>query len=245
MATFDANVETIKTAQYGFQVRDAMAEGLQQCYEKADATKPLSFTGTSTSAEITLPSGGVLTILYNETENTNHWITLKYKRTSSGTESTVAKYRRLDTASTSGVTPGEILSDGSFYAALSEVKAPTTRVTRIKVTSSFIDVSVLTTSTDETSAGLGTISDIVLSGASYICGYSPSSNVSPPSFSSSMVLDKTLPIRMSLFGGPGEFVRISSSVDVKYTMPSKTFHRDLSKSGVVAGQYETHFVFTQ
>ena len=31
MATFDQNITAIRQAQYGYEVRDAIAEGLTQC----------------------------------------------------------------------------------------------------------------------------------------------------------------------------------------------------------------------
>ena len=50
MATFDQNVTIIKQAQYGYEVRDAMAEGLTQCYEKASSIVCLTYTETELSS---------------------------------------------------------------------------------------------------------------------------------------------------------------------------------------------------
>ena len=60
MATFDQNITAIKQAQYGYEVRDAIAEGLEQCYNKP-SYRTLEYEESDTSGvgkkiEIFLPN---------------------------------------------------------------------------------------------------------------------------------------------------------------------------------------------
>ena len=56
MATFDQNITAIRQAQYGYEVRDAIAEGLTQCHNSLDYTES-DTTNYGKKIEISFPDG--------------------------------------------------------------------------------------------------------------------------------------------------------------------------------------------
>lgn len=234
MATFDVNVETIKTAQYGYQVRDAMAEGLEQCYEKASLSSGLDYTETDVSSggkqiDIALPNGkvvrvftaGVLSGITYVTIGLGNLISARYARFTSNMSHTITKNQ----------------NDGSILINLSDTKSELTRTIRIRVGYDAIETSVLIASSDESSAGLGTTTEIVLNRVAYSGGYSATSTYYPGTVDNPTYI----PLVMTDFGGPGECLTVSSGV--KTTFNGKSLFRDLSVAGRVGCHFYTKFVY--
>lgn len=236
MATFDQNITTIKQAQYGYEVRDAMAEALTQSYEKALQKVYLTYTETELShggkmIDITIPNGNIVRIL---TKNTLPGYSGSY--ISVGLGNLIASYYATFTDNpTYTITKNQ--NDGSIFINLSETKSELTRTIRIKVGYNAIEVSVLIASSDESSASPGSFTEIILQRVAYSAGYSATGIYYPGTLNN----PKYIPLVMTDFGGPGECLTVSSGV--KTTFNGKALFRDLSVGGPVGCHFYTKFVY--
>lgn len=234
MATFDVNVETIRTAQYGYQVRDAMADGLTQCYEKASSSGGLTYTETDSTSggkqiDIPIPNGKTVRIFTHVSLSGSYYVSVGLGNLVSG------YYANFTTAPTCTITKNS--NDGSILVNLSSTKSELTRTTRIKVGYDAIEVSVLIASSDESSAGLGTTTEIILQRVAYSSGYSATSTYYPGTIANPTYI----PLVMTDFGGPGECLMVASGT--KTTFNGKSLFRDLSTGGRVGCHFYTKFVY--
>lgn len=236
MATFDQNITAIKQAQYGYEVRDAIAEALTQSYEKASSIVCLTYTETELSSggkmiDIPIPNGKTVRIF---TKGTPSGYSGSYISVGLG-NLTASYYATFTDNPTYTITKNQ--NDGSIFINLSETKSELTRTIGIKVGYDAIEVSVLIASSDESVAGLGTFTEIILQRVAYSSGYSATGTYYPG------ILDnpKYIPLVMTDFGGPGECLTVSSGV--KTTFNGKVLFRDLSVGGRVGCHFYTRFVY--
>ena len=234
MATFDQNITAIRQAQYGYEVRDAIADGLTQCYDKV-AYHSLDYEEIDVDdggkeIDIIFPNNRKIAILTSYNRAGNYYATVGFK----GAHSCYyANFTRNPTYTI------EKLYDGSILVNLSSTKSELTKTTKIRVGYDAIETSILISSTSESSAGLGNVAEIMLNRVRYSGGYDAKSSstyypgkIDNPSY---------IPIEMIDFGGPGECLQVSSGV--KTTFDGRNLYRDLSAGGRVGCHFYTKFVY--
>lgn len=234
MATFDQNITAIKQAQYGYEVRDAISEGLQQCYDKV-AYHSLDYE------EIDLDDGGKeIDIIFPN----NRKIAVLTSYNKSGKYYAVVGFKGQHSCYYANFTPNptytiEKLYDGSILVNLSSTQSELTKTTKIRVGYDAIETSVLITSTSESSAGLGNVAEIMLNRVKYSGGYDAKS--SSTYYPGTITNPSYIPIEMIDFGGPGECLQVSSGVNT--TFDGRNLYRDLSAGGRVGCHFYTKFVY--
>ena len=239
MATFDQNVTTIKQAQYGYEVRDAIAEGLEQCYNSV--TYPsLSFEEKNldnNAKEITIrfpndPNRAIV-IYTNQVVSGNNYSSIAVRDT---TMLVCCYYANC----TSGPSRSIVnLNDGSVLVTLSSSSSYLSRTTKIRVGYDAIETSLLVTSQSLYSGGSGTFPEIMLSRVSYSGGFSTSGSTWYPG---TIANPNYIPIVMTNFGGPGECLTSVSSVPTSFD--GHNLYSDLSSGGRTGIHLYTRFVYS-
>ena len=238
MATFDQNVTAIKQAQYGYEVRDAIAEGLEQCYNSV--TYPsLSFEEKNldnNAKEITIrfpndPNRAIV-IYTNQVVSGNNYssIAVRYN-----TILVCCYYANCTTGPSRSIVK---LNDGSVLVTLSSTLSSLTRTTKIRVGYDAIETSLLVTSTSQYSGGSNKFPEIMLSRVSYSGGFSATGTWYPGTVAN----PKYIPLVMTSFGGPGECLTSTSSVPTSFD--GKNLYSDLSSGGRIGIHLYTRFVYS-
>lgn len=243
MATFDQNVTAIKQAQYGYEVRDAIAEGLNQCYFRPTSILGLEYdeydgSNNKKFIEVPIPNGSSIKIIYGPHTSSSTLPMDNYVCVSYGSNNnSVACYYSLFTSNPAH-TISKNKNDGSIIIKLFDTKSELNKIITIKVGYSAVEVSVLISSSGESSAGLGTTTEITLYRVDYVAGYSSSGTFYPGTITNPIYI----PLVMTDFGGPGECLMVQSSV--RTTFNGKSLFRDLSQSGRVGCHFYTRFVYS-
>ena len=238
MATFDQNVTAIKQAQYGYEVRDAIAEGLTQCYNSV--TYPsLSFEEKNldnNAKEITIrfpndPNRAIV-IYTNQVVSGNNYSSIAVRDT---TMLVCCYYANCTTGPSRSIVN---LNDGSVLVTLSSTLSSLTRTTKIRVGYDAIETSLLVTSTSQYSGGSNKFPEIMLSRVSYSGGFSATGTWYPGTVAN----PKYIPLVMTNFGGPGECLTSTSSVPTSFD--GHNLYSDLSSGGRTGIHLYTKFVYS-
>ena len=238
MATFDQNITAIKQAQYGYEVRDAIAEGLEQCYNSV--TYPsLSFKEKNldnNAKEITIrfpndPNRDIV-IYTNQVVSGNNYSSIAVRDT---TMLVCCYYANCTTGPSRSIVN---LNDGSVLVTLSSTLSSLTRKTMIRVGYDAIETSLLVTSTSQYSGGSNKFPEIMLSRVSYSGGFSATGTWYPGTVAN----PKYIPLVMTNFGGPGECLTSTSSVPTSFD--GHNLYSDLSSGGRTGSHFYTRFVYS-
>ena len=233
MATFDQNVTAIKQAQYGYEVRDAIAEGLEQCYNKS-IYRTLESTdidiGGSHVISISLPNGKKAKIRTSVAQSNNDYASIELD------DNVVCYYANSIKKPTCTITKN--LNDGSIIVKLSSTLSSLTRTTKIRVGYDAIETSLLITSTSQYSGGSNKFPEIMLSRVSYSGGFSATGTWYPGTAAN----PKYIPLVMTDFGGPGECLTSTSSVSTSFD--GRNLYSDLSSGGRTGIHFYTKFVYS-
>lgn len=237
MATFDQNVTAIKQAQYGYEVRDAIAEGLTQCYNKP-LYRTLEYEesdtpGAGKKIEIFLPDDKKV-LIYTSVSKSNNY----YASVGSTVVTTSASCYYANSIANPTCTITKNLNDGSIIVTLSSELSHITRTTKIRVGYDAIETSLLITSTSQYSGGSGTFPEIMLNKVSYSGGFSATGTWYPGTIAN----PNYIPLVMTNFGGPGECLTSVSSVPTSFD--GKNLYRDLSTEGRTGSHFYTRFVYS-
>ena len=233
MATFDQNITAIKQAQYGYEVRDAIAEGLTQCYNKP-LYRTLEYTelykgSNGCIISISLPNGKIVKIRsVSQSKDTYTSIEL---------DDNVVCYYANSIKNPSCSTKAN-LNDGSIIVTLSSTSSNITRNTKIRVGYDAIETSLLITSTSQYSGGSNKFPEIMLNRVSYSGGFTASGTWYPGTVTN----PKYIPLVMTDFGGPGECLTSTSSVPTSFD--GKNLYSDLSSGGRTGIHLYTRFVYS-
>lgn len=238
MATFDQNITAIKQAQYGYEVRDAIAEGLTQCYNSV--TYPsLNYEEQNlddNAKEITIrfpndPNRAIV-IYTNQVVSGNNYssIAVRYN-----TILVCCYYANCTTGPSRSIVK---LNDGSVLVTLSSTLSSLTRTTKIRVGYDAIETSLLVTSTSQYSGGSNKFPEIMLSRVSYSGGFSSYETWYPGTVAN----PKYIPLVMTNFGGPGECLTSTSSVPTSFD--GHNLYSDLSSGGRTGSHFYTRFVYS-
>lgn len=237
MATFDQNITAIKQAQYGYEVRDAIAEGLQQCYD--NTTYPsLHFVeedsdNNAKKITIKIPNNNDIVIYTNQVVSGDNYSAVGYIA-SNGLIYVCCYYANSTSNPTYSI---KNLNDGSVIVSLSSTLSSLTRKTKIRVGYDAIETSLLVTSTSQYSGGSGTFPEIKLIRVDYSGGFSTSGTWYPGTVAN----PKYIPLVMTNFGGPGECLTSTSSVPTSFD--GKNLYSDLSSGGRTGIHLYTKFVY--
>ena len=237
MATFDQNITAIKQAQYGYEVRDAIAEGLQQCYDNA-AYPSLHFEevldNDAKKITIEIPNNRKIVIYTNQVVSGDNYSAIGYV----GNNDLIyvcCYYANCTSNPTSSI---KNLNDGSVLVTLNSSLSYVSRKTKIRVGYDAIETSLLVTSTSQYSGGSGTFPEIKLSRVSYSGGFSATGTWYP----GTMANPKYIPLVMTDFGGPGECLTSTSSVPTSFD--GHNLYRDISTEGRTGSHFYTRFVYS-
>ena len=238
MATFDQNITAIRQAQYGYEVRDAIAEGLTQCYNSV--TYPsLNYEEKNldnNAKEITIrfpndPSRAIV-IYTNQVVSGNNYSSIAVRYT---TMLICCYYANCTTGPSRSIVN---LNDGSVLVTLSSTLSSLTRKTNIRVGYDAIETSLLVTSTSQYSGGSNKFPEIMLSRVSYSGGFSATGTWYPGTVAN----PKYIPLVMTNFGGPGECLTSTSSVPTSFD--GHNLYSDLSSGGRTGSHFYTRFVYS-
>lgn len=258
MATFDQNVTAIKQAQYGYEVRDAMAEGLEYLNNKTIPGRCKNFevvddTGSQSKnsiVTITIPkfnpsNGGLqnnrvyIDTAYNESDG-------YYARIRSTTNHTKEKCvwcgRRFGADMTKNVSYNK--DDDTVQVVLKdsrgadEIRKGEKRETVIKVGYDGIIVSVNIYSDVDLSASSGTYTEFILGDCTFFNGYSKFKTYVG---TASNIKSMTFPFISASFGRVQNLGIVSSSSN--FSCDGTYFRRDLQATGClgVAAQFYIYF----
>ena len=238
MATFNQNITAIKQAQYGYEVRDAIAEGLTQCYNSV--TYPsLSFEEKNldnNAKEITIrfpnDKDKAIVIYTNQVVSGNNYSCIAVR----GTSMLICSYYANCTSGPSRLIVK--LNDGSVLVTLSSALSGIIRTTKIRVGYDAIETSLLVTSTSQYSGGSSTFPEIMLSRVSYSGGFSATGTWYPGTIAN----PNYIPLVMTNFGGPGECLTSVSSVPTSFD--GHNLYSDLSSGGRTGSHFYTRFVYS-
>lgn len=232
MATFDQNITAIKQAQYGYEVRDAIAEGLQQCHNSLDYTES-DTSGAGKKIEIFLPNGKKVLIYTSFIKSNNYYASI-----GSNTVTSNASCYYANSIANPTCTITNNLNDGSIIVTLSSELSNLTRTTKIRVGYDAIETSLLVTSTSQYSGGSNKFPEIMLNRVSYSGGFSTSGTWYPGTVTN----PKYIPLVMTNFGGPGECLTSTSSVPTSFD--GHNLYSDLSSGGRTGSHFYTRFVYS-
>ena len=233
MATFDQNITAIKQAQYGYEVRDAIAEGLQQCHNSLDYTES-DTTNVGKKIEIFLPNDKKV-LIYTSVSKLNNY----YASVGSTIVTTSASCYYANSIANPTCTITKNLNDGSIIVTLSSTSSNLTRTTKIRVGYDAIETSLLVTSSSQYSGGSGTFPEIILNRVDYSGGFPANGSSWYPG---TVANPKYIPLVMTNFGGPGECLTSTSSVPTSFD--GKKLYRDLSTEGRTGSHFYTRFVYS-
>lgn len=232
MATFDQNVTAIKQAQYGYEVRDAIAEGLQQCHNSLDYTES-DTTNNGKKIEILFPDGKRV-VIYTSVNKSNNY----YASVGSNANISFASCFYANSIANPTCTITKNLNDGSILVNLSSKKSELTRTTKIRVGYDAIETSLLVTSSSQYSGGSGNYAEIMLNNVSYSGGFPATGTWVPGTIAN----PNYIPLVMTDFGGPGECLTSVSSVPTSFN--GKNLYSDLSSGGRTGSHFYTRFVYS-
>ena len=233
MATFDQNITAIKQAQYGYEVRDAIAEGLTQCHNSLDYTES-DTTNVGKKIEILFPDGKRV-VIYTSVSKLNNY----YASVGSSPVTTSASCYYANSIANPTCTITKNLNDGSIIVNLSSESSNLTRTTKIRVGYDAIETSLLVTSSSQYSGGSGTFPEIILNRVDYSGGFPANGSSWYPG---TVANPKYIPLVMSSFGGPGECLTSTSSVPTSFD--GKNLYSDLSSGGRTGIHLYTRFVYS-
>lgn len=238
MATFDQNVTAIKQAQYGYEVRDAIAEGLTQCYYNKPLYRTLEYEESDTSGagkkiEIFLPNDKKVLIYTSVIKSNNYYASI-----GSNTVTSNASCYYANSIANPTCTITNNLNDGSIIVTLSSELSNLTRTTKIRVGYDAIETSLLVTSSSQYSGGSGNFAEIMLNKVSYSGGFSATGTW----YLGTIANPNYIPLVMTNFGGPGECLTSVSSVPTSFD--GKNLYRDLSTEGRTGSHFYTRFVYS-
>lgn len=239
MATFDQNITAIKQAQYGYEVRDAIAEGLQQCYDNT-AYPSLHFVeedsdNNAKKITIKIPNNKDIVIYTNQVVSGDNYSAVGYIA-SNGLIYVCCYYANCTSGPSRSI---NILSDGSVLVTLSSSSSNLSRTTKIRVGYDAIETSLLVTSTSLYSGGSGTFPEIKLSRVSYSAGFPANGSSWYPG---TIANPNYIPLVMTNFGGPGECLTSISSVATSFD--GNNLYRDISTEGRTGSHFYTRFVYS-
>ena len=239
MATFDQNITAIKQAQYGYEVRDAISEGLQQCYNSV--TYPsLNFEERNldnNAKEITIkfpndPNRAIV-IYTNQVVSGNNYSAIAVRYT---TILICCYYANCTSGPSRSIVK---LNDGSVLVTLSSSSSYLSRTTKIRVGYDAIETSLLVTSTSQYSGGSNKFPEIILSRVSYSGGFPADGGSWYPG---TVANPNYIPLVMTNFGGPGECLTSVSSVPTSFD--GHKLYSDLSSGGRTGIHLYTRFVYS-
>ena len=238
MATFDQNITAIRQAQYGYEVRDAIAEGLQQCYDKP-LYRTLEYEesdtpGAGKKIEIFLPNGEKVLIYTSVSELNNY-----YASVGSTIVTNNASCYYANSAANPTCTITKNLNDGSIIVTMSSELSNLTRTTKIRVGYDAIETSLLVTSSSQYSGGSNKFPEIILNRVDYSGGFPANGSSWYPG---TVANPKYIPLIMTKFGGPGECLTSTSSVPTSFD--GKNLYSDLSSGGRTGIHLYTRFVYS-
>ena len=231
MATFDQNITAIKQAQYGYEVRDAIAEGLIQCHNSLNYTES-DTTNNGKKIEILFPDGKRVVIYTSVNKSNNYYASVQLD---SHINLAACYYANSIENPTCTITKN--LNDESIIVKLSSTSSNLTRTTKIRVGHDAIETSLLITSTSQYSGGSSAFPEIMLNRVSYSGGFSTSGTWYPGTVDN----PKYIPLVMSDFGGPGECLTSTSSVPTSFN--GKNLYSNLSSGGRTGIHLYTKFVY--
>lgn len=238
MATFDQNITAIKQAQYGYEVRDAIAEGLNQCYNSVTYPslnfEEVDLDNNVKEITIKIPNYRPIVIYTNQVVSGNNYSSVGVRGT---TGILICCYYANCTSGPSRSI--NILSDGSVLVTLSSSSSNLSRTTKIRVGYDAIETSLLVTSTSLYSGGSGTFPEIKLSRVSYSAGFPANGSSWYPG---TIANPNYIPLVMTNFGGPGECLTSFSSVPTSFD--GNNLYRDLSTEGRTGSHFYTRFVYS-
>ena len=232
MATFDQNVTAIKQAQYGYEVRNAIAEGLQQCHNSLDYTES-DTTNNGKKIEILFPDGKRVVIYTSVNKSNNYYASVQLD---SHINFAACYYANSIENPTCTITKN--LDDGSINVKLTSSLNYVYKTTMIRVGHEAIETSLLVTSSSQYSGGSGTFPEIMLNRVSYSGGFSAGGTWYPGTVAN----PKYIPLVMTDFGGPGECLTSFSSVATSFD--GKNLYSDLSSGGRTGIHLYTRFVYS-
>lgn len=237
MATFDQNITAIKQAQYGYEVRDAIAEGLTQCYNKP-LYRTLEYeesdtAGSGKKIEIFLLDDKKV-IIYTSVNKSNNY----YVSVGSNANISFASCYYANSIANPTCTITKNLNDGSIIVNISSKSSNLTRTTMIRVGYDAIETSLLVTSSSQYSGGSGNFAEIMLNRVSYSAGFPATGSWHPGTVAN----PKYIPLVMTDFGGPGESLQAFSSVTTSFD--GKNLYRDISTEGRTGSHFYTRFVYS-
>ena len=238
MATFDQNITAIKQAQYGYEVRDAIAEGLTQCYNKP-LYRTLEYEESDTSGvgkkiEIFLPNDKRVLIYTSVNKPDGYYASIQLNSTIS-----FAACFYANSIANPTCTITKNLNDESIIVKLSSTSSNITRTTKIRVGYDAIETSLLITSTSQYSGGSNKFPEIMLNRVDYSGGFPANGSSWYPG---TVANPKYIPLVMTSFGGPGECLTSTSSVPTSFD--GKNLYRDISTEGRTGSHFYTRFVYS-
>lgn len=239
MATFDQNITAIKQAQYGYEVRDAIAEGLTQCYNSVTypslnyEEKNLDNNAKEITIRFPNDPNRAIVIYTNQVVSGNNYssIAVRYN-----TMLVCCYYANCTSGPSSSI---KNLSDGSVLVTLSSSSSKLSRKTNIRVGYDAIETSLLVTSTSQYSGGSNKFPEIMLSRVSYSGGFPADGGSWYPG---TVANPKYIPLVMTNFGGPGECLTSTSSVPTSFD--GHNLYSDLSSGGRTGIHLYTRFVYS-
>lgn len=239
MATFDQNITAIKQAQYGYEVRDAIAEGLEQCYNSVTypslnyEEKNLDNNAKEITIKFPNDPNRVIVIYTNQVVSGNNYSSIAVR----GTSMLICSYYANCTSGPSSSIKN--LSDGSVLVTLSSSSSKLSRKTNIRVGYDAIETSLLITSTSQYSGGSNKFPEIMLSRVSYSGGFPADGGSWYPG---TVANPNYIPLVMTNFGGPGECLTSVSSVPTSFD--GHNLYSDLSSGGRTGIHLYTKFVYS-
>ena len=231
MATFNQNITAIRQAQYGYEVRDAIAEGLTQCHNSLDYTES-DTTNVGKKIEILFPDGKRVVIYTSVNKPDSYYASVQLD---SNINFAACFYANSIANPTCTITKN--LNDESIIVTLSSSSSYLSRTTKIRVGYDAIETSLLITSTSQYSGGSGKFPEIMLNRVSYSGGFPASGGWHPGTVAN----PKYIPLVMTDFGGPGECLTSTSSVPTSFN--GKNLYSDLSSGGRIGIHLYTKFVY--
>ena len=233
MATFDQNITAIRQAQYGYEVRDAIAEGLQQCHNSLDYTES-DTTNVGKKIEILFPDGKRVVIYTSVSKPDGYYASVQLD-----SHINVAACYYANSIANPTCTITKNLNDESIIVNLSSTLSNLTRTTKIRVGYDAIETSLLITSTSQYSGGSNKFPEIILNRVSYSGGFSASGSTWYPG---TVANPNYIPLVMTNFGGPGECLTSTSSVPTSFD--GHNLYSDLSSGGRTGIHLYTKFVYS-
>ena len=239
MATFDQNITAIKQAQYGYEVRDAIAEGLTQCYNSVTYPslnyEEINLDNNAKEITIRFPNdpNRDIVIYTNQVVSGNNYSSIAVRYT---TMLVCCYYANCTTGPSRSIVK---LNDGSVLVTLSSTLSSLTRKTKIRVGYDAIETSLLVTSTSQYSGGSVKFPEIMLNRVSYSGGFLASGTNWYPG---TVANPKYIPLVMTNFGGRGECLTSTSSVPTSFD--GHNLYSDLSSGGRTGSHFYTRFVYS-